>query len=139
MKNSDGNSLLRLATLSNNTEMVKLLLDHGADPNLEPPDRNSLKHAIDYDQIDIVRLLLEHGADPNKMIFFDQIALVVACKHGNLEIIDLLLQHGADPFALYRGKTIYDSVAVLTFNPRKSGIIIDLIDSYYPPKEPEFD
>jgi len=49
-------------------EMVKLLLEHGADPNLPEdgaPVGEALWTAVYLDQPEMVKLLLEYGADPN--------------------------------------------------------------------------
>jgi len=47
-------------------DVVKLLLEHGADPNVQDDEGETpLHHAAAWrDNVDIVRLLLEHGADP---------------------------------------------------------------------------
>ena len=57
---------LRIAADGGHAEVVKLLLERGADPNLpskdgEPP----LTDAAESGHLDVVNLLLEHGADPN--------------------------------------------------------------------------
>jgi ankyrin repeat protein len=52
-------------------EMVRLLLDHGADPSLPEegaPRGHALWVAVHNRHREMARLLLEHGADPNGMV-----------------------------------------------------------------------
>ena len=60
--------VLSAAVRRGDVAMTRLLLDHGADPNLSEegaPRGASLLIAVGDRQREIVRLLLEHGADPN--------------------------------------------------------------------------
>ena len=81
------------ASESGSIDIVKLLLDHGAD------DLGwALVLAILNKHNDIVELLLEYGAqvdDKNWSLFLDKPPLVVAVEKGNVNIVKLLLQHGA--------------------------------------------
>jgi ankyrin repeat protein len=52
-------------------ELVRLLLDHGADPAAPEegaPRGHALWNAVHNRNHDLVRLLMEHGADPNGMV-----------------------------------------------------------------------
>ena len=50
----------------NNTEMAKLVLGSGADPNFaDLTGRSALHWAVDNDNHDLVKLLLESGANAN--------------------------------------------------------------------------
>ena len=93
-----------------NTEVVKLLLEAGADPNVKfiTQDKSfcndtALIMATDCNNKRQVQLLLERGADPNiqsesdRPILNGKTALMVASFKGHLEIVQLLLKVGADP------------------------------------------
>lgn len=73
-------------------EIAKLLLENGADPNVQ--DSQPLINAAHYGHYEIVKLLLENGANPNER---DAIALNNAAYYGHFEIVKLLLEKGADP------------------------------------------
>ncbi|XP_014679107.1 PREDICTED: putative ankyrin repeat protein RF_0381 [Priapulus caudatus] len=58
--------LLMMAVSRGDEAMVRMLLSHGADPNVTNSyGDTSLHHAACFGWLDIVRLLLEAGADPN--------------------------------------------------------------------------
>jgi ankyrin repeat protein/nucleoside phosphorylase len=98
------NSLLGAAVKWNQADIVRLLLERGADPN-EPIIADILVNsplgaAIRMGAADTVRLLLEHGADPNKQLRGDPATnspLGAAIGMGRADIVRLLLEHGADP------------------------------------------
>jgi ankyrin repeat protein len=78
-------------------EIVKLLLENGADINL-PSNGNytPLISAVRNGHLETVKLLLENGPDisvPNNYVCG---LLNSAAKNGHLEIIKLLLENGTD-------------------------------------------
>jgi ankyrin repeat protein len=97
------------AALSGDTAAMRLLLEHGADPNLPTPagttplmaaagvnwvvaqtyteSKESLLEAID--------ICLEHGADVNAANSMGLTALLGAANRGSNEIIGKLAEHGA--------------------------------------------
>lgn len=85
------------------TDVVKLLLDSGANVDYRPNTNEEfprttqcdepLRLAIRNKHMDIAKLLLEHGADPNKRYFFGSEINLVA----DLEYLELLLTFGASP------------------------------------------
>lgn len=97
--------LLTLGVNHNQTEMVRLLLDLGADVDervlleeLEEPTLSlgaPLWHAARNNQIDIARLLLERGADPNANVYASGWPLGHAWNHEGGELKGLLLERGA--------------------------------------------
>ena len=81
------------------TAIIKLLLEHGADPNQEDKETVStpLIAAIENNNIEIIKLLLEHGANLENQDEKMFTPLNYAVEEGNMEIIKLLLEKGADP------------------------------------------
>jgi ankyrin repeat protein len=122
---------LSIACARGDAQLVRVLLEAGADPNdndslyhsVEPGDSaclrllldhgavvngtSALHHALDYDRVEPVRLLLEHGGDPNESS--DWPALHHAALRGRSpEFARLLVEHGADPRARDgSGRTAY--------------------------------
>lgn len=82
-----------------NVEIVRALLDAGADPNLpvysqdpEPARLPVLYLACRSHQTPIVRLLLERGASPN-----DGESIYHTAQDGHIDCLELLVAHGAEP------------------------------------------
>jgi ankyrin repeat protein len=83
----DGESLYH-SVEHESSECMRLLLEHGA-----TADRtNALAHALDYEDHDKVRLLLDAGADPNEGAL-----MAHAVRRGRgPDAVRLLAEHGAD-------------------------------------------
>ena len=83
----DGESLYH-STESPDPTCLALLLEHGATTS----HTNALAHALDDDRLEHVRLLLEAGADAN-----EHAHVVHAVRRGRgPEFVRLLVEHGAD-------------------------------------------
>ena len=78
-------------------QVVKVLLDHGADPNDPRYAYPPLVVAAKEGHTEIARLLLEAGAEPDATTSSSSPALVLAAGKGYAEIVGLLLDHEADP------------------------------------------
>jgi len=92
--NKAGQSPLHYAVTSRgeeNIELVQLLLDAGADPNLKDgEDQTSLERAMNHDRNGIVRLLLERGAVMEVEDASE--AFRVAVRRDQLAVVESLLQ-----------------------------------------------
>lgn len=54
------------ACFDQNTDIVKMLLEKGADPNANAaPYQGPLYYAVSKENAEIVKLLLQHGANPD--------------------------------------------------------------------------
>ena len=96
-KDSEGTPALMAATLYSSADLVKLLLDRGANPNVtNAVGATPLMWAIP--DLAKVKALLEHGADVNaKSKNLGRTPLLVAASYpGSVEVLKLLLGKGAD-------------------------------------------
>ena len=112
-KDKNGNTALMLASSYGHLEIVKLLVESGADINAKNNDGdNSLMSffnspirysphsysgeaaiAVKYEG---VKYLLENGADINSKDKYGNTALMLASEFGRLEIVKLLVENGAN-------------------------------------------
>lgn len=93
---------LLMATEKQNLEIVKLLLDKGANPNLaNEAGVTSLTKAVELNNLDLVTSLLAKGADPNKDFDARQQVSVLSPLHlaaanGNVLIVSALIRAGTN-------------------------------------------
>ena len=89
---------LYMACRARDTKMVRLLLAHGADPNIQQCGRydHALQVACLYGDEEVVDLLLKRKAKTDLIGGYFDNALQAACVAGNVTITRVLLSHGAD-------------------------------------------
>ena len=111
----DGYGPLGLAAFFKRREVVRYLLEMGADPRRASrqggfaPLHSATATDAGARDIEIVRMLLEKGADPNAKSQSGSTSVHTVAFTGDLESLDLLFKHGADPeIKNNEGKTAAD-------------------------------
>jgi ankyrin repeat protein len=99
---ADGFFPLGLAAFFGQEEVVRLLLERGANPNVSA--RNAMKVAAIHaasaaGSLPIARLLIEAGADVNAVQQAGFTPLHAAAMAGRVDLAKLFLERGADPSA----------------------------------------
>jgi len=93
----DGTTALMYAALYGTTEDMRVLLEHGANPNAHNHAGVTPLMWAAADAVK-VQLLLERGADPRIRSLDGRTALLAAVtRSGSGRVVRLLLAHGADP------------------------------------------
>jgi len=88
-------TLLIEAAANGHLDVVKLLIENGADVNLKGEAWYGPLHAAaSKGYIEVVKILLENGADVN--IFQQNKPLHNVAMNGHIEVAEILLAHGAD-------------------------------------------
>jgi ankyrin repeat protein len=88
---------LILAATYGRTEIVKLLLEKGADVNLgNEGSETPLHYAARHGHIKVMEILLENGADVSEKGTGCGMPLQWAAQTGQIKAAELLLAHGAD-------------------------------------------
>jgi ankyrin repeat protein len=81
-------------------DIVKFLLNRGADPNVSlehmAPHGAPLYKAVTNDDYEMAKLLLEHGAHPNQPMESSADTVWIAIRDRNVRILELLASHGAE-------------------------------------------
>jgi ankyrin repeat protein len=88
---------LAIASESGNSEIVRILLQAGADVNEKDIDGfTALVVAIRLHQAEVVKALIEAGADATARDIYGETPLIEAAMSGNMEIVTIFLDAGAD-------------------------------------------
>jgi len=78
------------------TEVVKALIDSGADVNAQRNNGwSALIHAARYGRTETVRVLMDAGADVNAKSNDGKTALMLASQYDHTGVVDILKQSGA--------------------------------------------
>ncbi|MGH9662079.1 MAG: ankyrin repeat domain-containing protein [Bryobacteraceae bacterium] len=90
---------LRNAAAKGHLEIVKLLLERGADPNLPEegiaPRGHALYSAVYNGHFEVAKVLLESGAYPNVEVESSADTLSIALMNSDKRMIDLICSYGA--------------------------------------------
>lgn len=103
VNNAEGTPLplspIHAAAHRDNTRMVSLLREHGADINTLHGGMSDLGRAALCNDAQVCRILLENGAGTDVEDRYGETPLFWAIYNNNAEIVELLLKSGADPQA----------------------------------------
>jgi len=93
-----GETPLHWAARYGQKEVVELLLDQGADPDIAELERGStpFTEAAIHNHAEIVKLMVARGVDVDRRLFYGNTVLHIKAKTGDIELVDLLLSLGAD-------------------------------------------
>lgn len=116
---TDPRTPIYLASLLGNLDLVKVLLDVGADPNAGPwyARESTLCQLIESQRFDLVHVLLQHGInirDIPPIRTWGDTALQVAAQKGHIGVMHNLLKYGADPNArgaIREGRSVIETAA----------------------------
>eukprot|EP00919_Chromeraceae_sp_WS-2016_P003486 GHVR01008440.1.p1 GENE.GHVR01008440.1~~GHVR01008440.1.p1 ORF type:complete len:161 (-),score=54.49 GHVR01008440.1:75-557(-) len=104
MKNSDGNTALMLATLEGHIDVVRILLDKGADPTISNNERHTHSQGSEHrkerqgDTNTHTKNLSDvFSSIKNKFHKDGNTALMLATLEGHIDVVRILLDKGADP------------------------------------------
>ncbi|EST54027.1 ankyrin [Brevibacillus panacihumi W25] len=131
-ENENGLTLLGYAAHFGHPDLVKLLLEQGADVNALShsqisfiPSNTALHAAIAGERnLDVIRLLLEHGAKTDIFDSNGHTCLHTAAFHDDNEaLIELLLVHGAQLNARQEGKESPLDLAIAQGNARVEALL----------------
>lgn len=111
-KGGDLNSELLEASMEGDLEMVKRLLEQGADINqANSAGDTPLYVASEMGHVEVVRILIENGADINQAESNGQTPLMIAVESGHFEVVEALLEYGANLNAKTdEGDTAFDMI-----------------------------
>ncbi len=101
---------LHIAAYGGSTDIVRLLLNHGANVNAEDLNGNSALHfAARKGQTDVARLLLDRGANMEACALDGSTPLHVASSFGYIDFVGLMIERDANVHALnHHGGTPFD-------------------------------
>ncbi|MBO7454124.1 MAG: ankyrin repeat domain-containing protein [Alphaproteobacteria bacterium] len=97
-QDADGNTPLnKITQWDRNIELIKYLVDQGADPNIKNKDGDTpLIKAVWWKSIKVTKYLIDHGADVNSKNRWGDTVLTNVLEKNNNEIAKYLIDHGAN-------------------------------------------
>ncbi|KAK7440421.1 hypothetical protein VKT23_017059 [Stygiomarasmius scandens] len=111
-ENPRGETALIAASEQGNFDIVKLLIDRGADVNAVHtwPGHNPLRAALQKKHIDVAKLLIQSGADVNKFNL-----LLDSIERGELDMVKFLMQEGASHESILHTAAACGKVDIVQF------------------------
>jgi len=124
-------TLLSVAVEKGSAQMVELLLQHNADPNMqckmyEYPLFSAVRSGCREDDDEIVELLLEYGACPNIVSKGGNTAAGYAANFACSKVLETLFEYGADPSL--KNKFGKEARVIFCFNDEDYLETVDLLE-----------
>ena len=124
---ADDDYALRFSAGNGYLEIVKYLLEQGANLHLQREDEDALQMAAENGHLEIVKYLLEQGANLHAA---DNGALRWTARNGHLEVVKHLLEQGADFDILSEQKLVklfisYD-LQIKKITPQLSSLLLKI-------------
>ena len=132
--NISADSLFYAVNANNSLELVKVLLNSGANPNivyLDPEEGNFtiLDRSLYYNNFEIFKTLVENGANISKVNDRGEPFIVNAIRRERFDIVKYLVEKGIDPTMKYTDyRNIPFSLLAATVNNNDTKIAEYLID-----------
>lgn len=93
--------IFRCSLGDDNLKLAKILLDHGADPNIANKNKQVRLHlASDQGHLEMAELLLEHNAQVDPVDYYGETPLSIASIVGSTELVEYLLMNKANVHAV---------------------------------------
>ena len=96
-------------------DVLKLLLDAGANPNITVISRTPL---LTVDDVDLAKMLIDHGANVDQCDVFGDNPILRAVTKSDYKLVELLLENNAD-ITLERESNGNSAKIILQRNPRQ--------------------
>lgn len=93
-----GHTALQAASQNGHLDVIRVLLNHGADPEIEDKDGDrAVHHAAFGDEPAVIEMLAQSGSDLNARNKKRQTALHIGVNKGHLGVVRTLLRLGCHP------------------------------------------
>ncbi len=93
---SKGIAPLIHAIFTDSYNVIKILLENNANPNVSFDTRPAITISAMFNQYEVTKMLIEKGADINAVDGPLTSALMFASEEGNIDLVKLLIENGAD-------------------------------------------
>ena len=114
-KNTQGSTALMFASENGNAKIVKLLIENGANPDLQNNSGlTALMLACDNLKNEVIKLLIENNANINLEDKNSNTALMIACEKNDIETVELLINKNVE--INHKNKTLNTPILLATTN-----------------------
>ena len=129
--NDDSRSVLDTAAGQGTAEIVRALIEHGADVGIAGPDGDTPLHHAAYSRFaEVADVLIEAGASTEARNSYNQTPLHVAAGRLNLTMVRAFLKHGLDANdrCQYAQTPLHEAAVRAVSEPRRRREAADVVD-----------